>query len=171
MNQGKNISAGILLEKDVGERKVNNFTNGFIGYKSDGLFSSVMLGDNIVERVQSLSLWRGYDLRKCSNITAGTIREERGLMSHLSADENGFLRGGAAKFKLSNLSAIIFYSQKNLSSSIDSINKAASIYIAHIRSIILQRISGLDLRIITVHSQSTCGLRGEMDLGVISMQF
>ena len=128
INQGENISAGILLEKDAGEKKVNDFTNGFIGYKSDGLISSVVLGDYIVEGGQGLSLWRGYDLRKGSNITAGTIREERELTSHLSADENGFLRGGAAKFKLSNLSTIIFYSQKNLSASIDSLNEVASIY-------------------------------------------
>jgi hypothetical protein len=128
MNRGKNISAGILLEKDAGERKVNDFTNGYIGYKSDGLISSFVLGDYIVEGGQGLSLWRGYDLRKGSNITAGTIREERGLTSHLSADENGFLRGVAAKFKLSNLSTILFYSQKYLSASIDSVNNVTSIY-------------------------------------------
>ena len=128
MNQGKNISAGILVEKDAGERKMNDFTNGFIGYKSDGLISSVVLGDYIVEGGQGLSLWRGYDLRKGSNITAGTIREERGLASHLSSDENGFLRGVSAKFKLSNLSTILFYSQKNLSASIDSVNEVTSIY-------------------------------------------
>jgi len=128
MSQGKNITAGILLEKDPGEKEVNDFTNGFIGYKSDGFVSSIVLGDYTVEGGQGLSLWRGYDLRKGANITGGTIREERGLKSHLSADENGFLRGAAAKFKLSNLSTIIFYSQKYLGASVDPFDEVTSIY-------------------------------------------
>jgi hypothetical protein len=128
MNQGKNLSVGILFEKDAGERKVSDFTNGFMGYKSDGLISSVIHGDYTVEGGQGLSSWWGNDLRKGSNITAGTIREKRGLTSHLSADENGFLRGGAAKLKLSNLSALIFYSQKYLSATVDSLNEITSIY-------------------------------------------
>lgn len=128
LNQGKYVTAGILIEKDAGERKLNDFTNGFISYKSSGTISGVVLGDYVVEAGQGLVLWRGYDFSKGAGITTGTIRKGRELRSQLSSDENGFLRGAAAKFQLSNLSTLIFYSQKYLGASIDSMGEIKSIY-------------------------------------------
>jgi hypothetical protein len=130
LKQGKNISCGILFEKDAGELKFNDFTSGFIGYKSDGFITSVIVGDYSVETGQGLSLWKGYDVCKGPDITAGTIRESRGLTYHLSSDETGYLRGMAMSFKISNLKTMIFYSRKSLSASMDSLNQIRSIYTA-----------------------------------------
>lgn len=128
LNQGKYITAGILIEKDAGEKKVNDFINGFISYKSSGIISGVILGDYIVEAGQGLVLWRGYDFSKGASITTGTIRKGRELRSQLSSDENGFLRGAAVTLRLSNLSTLIFYSQKYLGASIDTLGELKSIY-------------------------------------------
>jgi hypothetical protein len=128
LNQGKHITAGILIEKDAGERRLNDFINGFISYKFNGTKSGVTLGDYVVEAGQGLVLWRGYDFSKGADITTGTIRKSRELRSQLSSDENGFLRGAAVNLQLSNLSTLLFYSQKYLGASIDSVGEIKSIY-------------------------------------------
>jgi hypothetical protein len=128
LNQGKHITAGILIEKDAGERRFNDFINGFINYKSSGTISGFILGDYIIEAGQGLVLWRGYDFSKGASITTGTIRKGKELRSQLSSDENGFLRGAVVNLRLSTLSTLIFYSQKYLGASIDSLGEIKSIY-------------------------------------------
>ncbi len=128
VEQGENIAAGLLFEKDAGEKYINDFTNGYIQVKNIWLMKSLILGDFIFESGQGLVLWRGYDFQKGAIITAGTFKEGTGLKPHLSSDENGFLRGAAAHFELSDISASIFYSRKYLSASIDTFNNVTSIY-------------------------------------------
>ncbi|MDI6779708.1 MAG: hypothetical protein QME25_05890 [Bacteroidota bacterium] len=128
VEQGENVSAGLLFEKDAGEKYFNDFTNGYIQVKDIWLLKSLILGDFIFESGQGLVLWRGYDFQKGAIITAGTFKEGKELKPHLSSDENGFLRGAAASFEFSNISASIFYSRKYLSASIDSFNNVTSIY-------------------------------------------
>ncbi|MDP2207222.1 MAG: hypothetical protein Q8K98_00420 [Bacteroidota bacterium] len=134
LSQGKNISGGLLVEKDAGERKFNDYTNYFIRIQNLGFIKSVVIGDYVIEAGQGLVMWRGYDFTKGANIKAGSLRKGRDLMPHLSADEVGFLRGFATLLNWRRFTGLIFYSNKNLSASVDSLGNVTSFYSGYYRT-------------------------------------
>ncbi len=134
INQGENISGGLLVEKDAGERKFNDYNNYFIRIQNLGFIKSVVIGDYVIEAGQGLVMWRGYDFTKGANIKAGSIRKGRDLMPHLSADGVGFLRGFATHLNWRRFNGLIFYSSKNLSASVDSLGNVTSFYSGYYRT-------------------------------------
>lgn len=134
INHGKNISGGLLVEKDAGERKFNDHTNYFIRIQNLGFIKSVVIGDYVIEAGQGLVFWRGYDFTKGANIKAGSLRQGRALMHHLSADEVGFLRGFSTLLNWRRFNGLIFYSNKNLSASLDSVGNVTSFYSGYYRT-------------------------------------
>ncbi|MDI6804733.1 MAG: hypothetical protein QME58_12980 [Bacteroidota bacterium] len=134
LNQGENISGGLLVEKDAGERKFNDYTNYFIRIQNLGFIKSVLIGDYVIEAGQGLVMWRGYDFTKGANIKAGSIRKGRDLMPHLSSDEVGFLRGVAFQLHWRSFGGLIFYSNRNLSASVDSASVVTSFYSGYYRT-------------------------------------
>lgn len=134
LNQGENISGGLLVEKDAGEIQFNDYTNYFIRIQKLGFIKSVLIGDYVIEAGQGLVMWRGYDFTKGANIKAGSIRKGRELMPHLSADEAGFLRGATFQLQWRSFSGLIFYSNRNLSASLDSAGVVTSFYSGYYRT-------------------------------------
>lgn len=135
LNQGEKISAGLLIEKDAGERKYNDYTNYFIRIQNLGFIKSALFGDYVIEAGQGLVLWRGYDFAKGANIKAGSIRKGKDLMPHLSADEVGYLRGFTTQLNWQKFSGLIFYSNKNMSASVDGAGVVTSFYSGYYRTI------------------------------------
>lgn len=134
INHGENISGGLLVEKDAGERKFNDYTNSFIRIQNLGFIKSVVIGDYVIEAGQGMVLWRGYDFTKGANIKSGSLRKGRDLMPHLSADEVGYLRGFATLLNWRRFNGMIFYSNKNLSASVDSLGDVTSFYSGYYRT-------------------------------------
>ncbi|MBM4167186.1 MAG: hypothetical protein FJ218_09765 [Ignavibacteria bacterium] len=108
----ENISGGILFEKDAGEKKINDFTTGFVRVKNLFNAVSVILGDYSIEAGEGLSLWRGFGIRKSSDVFAPAQRNAHGIVPHLTSDEVNFFRGGAMQITSSQLDIALFFSQR-----------------------------------------------------------
>ena len=101
------ISAGITAEKDQGEEFFRGSqSQGFDYYsahfflKDFGRLKALALGDYHFQVGQGLTLWSGLAFGKSVDI--GTVKRNAvGIRQYASADENNFLRGGAATFELS----------------------------------------------------------------------
>lgn len=124
--QGEHIGGGIIVEKDPGESKLNDFTAGYFRVSGLGLLSAVVLGDFIVEAGQGIALWRGYDFHKGANVPVN--KRARGIIPYASSDENAFLRGLAAEVRLMDFSLSGFYSRKLMSGAVDERGDVTSIY-------------------------------------------
>ena len=119
------ISVGITGEKDQGEQFFRgDQKQGFDYYsahfylKDFGRLKALALGDYHFQVGQGLTLWSGLALGKSVDVST-VKRNPVGIRQYASADENNFLRGGAATFALTekiHLSA--FYSRKKLDANV-----------------------------------------------------
>ena len=119
------ISAGITGEKDQGEQFFRgNQKQGFDYYsahfflKDFGRLKALALGDYHFQVGQGLTLWSGLAFGKSVDIST-VKRNAVGIRQYASADENNFLRGGAATFAITkNIQLSAFYSRKRLDANI-----------------------------------------------------
>lgn len=119
------ISAGITAEKDQGEQFFRgNQSRGFDYYsahfflKDFGRLKALALGDYHFQVGQGLILWSGLAFGKSVDIST-VKRNAVGIRHYASADENNFLRGGAATFGLTKkLQLSAFYSRKRIDANI-----------------------------------------------------
>jgi len=119
------ISVGITGEKDQGEQFFRgDQKQGFDYYsahfylKDFGRLKALALGDYHFQVGQGLTLWSGLAFGKSVDVST-VKRNPAGIRQYASADENNFLRGGAATFALTekiHLSA--FYSRKKLDANV-----------------------------------------------------
>ena len=119
------ISVGITGEKDQGEQFFRgDQKQGFDYYsahfylKDFGRLKALALGDYHFQVGQGLTVWSGLAFGKSVDVST-VKRNPVGIRQYASADENNFLRGGAATFALTekiHLSA--FYSRKKLDANI-----------------------------------------------------
>ena len=114
------LSAGFTAEKDPGEAffKENNKT-GFDYYsmhfyaKPGGKLKALALGDYQLKFGQGLVLWSGMKSGK-SVFTTNIMNKERGVQKYSSTDENKFMRGAAATFKIKKIEITTFLSYKKI---------------------------------------------------------
>jgi hypothetical protein len=117
---GSQYSAGVLIEKDPGEQRMNDFASGYFAVRSLGPITALVVGDFLLEAGQGVTFWRGYDIQKGANVVAPAHRKARGVIPYSSSDENYFLRGGAVNLSFEPLSVAVFYSDRTLSASVDT---------------------------------------------------
>lgn len=124
---GKNLSLGITGEKDPGEEFFSgDQSKGFDYYSAHAAISNIgpiktfVVGDYQAQFGQGLALWTGFGFRKSSQQALNTRRFARGFVPYTSVDENNFMRGVAATFKIKSLEASIFYSAKKLDANLDT---------------------------------------------------
>ena len=155
VTKDKNIRAGILTEKDPGEKSFNDFTTFHFYARDFGVVKNFVAGDFLFEFGQGLALWSRYSVGKGIETVGILPRNAKGIIPYLSSDENLFLRGAALQFNYNNLNFYTFYSSRNLDGSIDQFtNQITSIRldglhrdsseIAHKR-IVTEKLFGLSL--------------------------
>jgi hypothetical protein len=127
---GTKISGGVLVEKDPGERKMNDFMSGNIFIRETGLFSKIILGDFLVESGQGIALWRGFDASKGADIISPVLRKSRGVAPYLSSEENAFFRGVALQANIQHLSVDVFYSNRKRAATLNDKAIVTSFYTA-----------------------------------------
>jgi len=128
VSKDKNIRAGILTEKDPGEKSLNDFTTFHFYVRDIGVIKNFVAGDFLFEFGHGLALWSRYSISKGIETVGILPRNGKGIIPYLSSDENMFLRGAALQFSLENLNFYAFYSVRNLDGSIDqSTNQITSI--------------------------------------------
>lgn len=128
VSKDKNIHAGVLTEKDPGEKSLNDFTTFHFYARDIGVVKNFVAGDYLFEFGQGLALWSRYSVGKGIETVGILPRNAKGVIPYLSSDENLFLRGAAVQFSFKNLNLYTFYSVRNLDGSIDqSTNQITSI--------------------------------------------
>jgi hypothetical protein len=116
------FDAGMLTEKDPGERSYYDFISFHLLIKNIGLLEKVILGDYIFDFGQGLVLWGPYRISKTTDAIIPTKRTENSIRQYNSADENQFLRGISTSYKWNEFHFSFFFSSHNLDASVDSLS-------------------------------------------------
>lgn len=122
--------AGILIEKDAGEKSLTDFTAYYLCIDSISIFSNIILGDYLFEFGQGIVIWGPYSFSKGSDAIGTASKNHRNTIPYLSANENQYFKGISSKINFGNFSITPFISYRMLDASIDSsTNKTTSIVI------------------------------------------
>jgi DNA uptake protein ComE-like DNA-binding protein len=122
------IEVGVLTEKDPGEQSVSNFITYFMGISIPALATHIILGDYQMEGAEGLIFWRASAFGKGSDVLAPARKNGGGIRSHLSSDENSFLRGACASVDLGMVQVQLLYSNKAIHATIDSSGSMTALY-------------------------------------------
>ncbi|MBI3123813.1 MAG: helix-hairpin-helix domain-containing protein [Ignavibacteriales bacterium] len=114
------LRLGALVEKDPGEKQLNDFTSFHFQMKNLDIIKNFVFGDYVFEFGQGLAIWSRYAFSKGSDAVEVLPRNSRGLVPYLSADENQFFRGVSAEANYENFSLSAFFSSRFLDASVDS---------------------------------------------------
>ncbi len=113
----------LLTEKDAGEKSLNDFTSFSLSAKKIGNFSSIVLGDYLVEFGHGLALWSPYASSKSADIAFVTRQRDKNIISYKSTDENNFFRGVAIQYDLPLFSLSVYASNNYFDAGIDSLKQ------------------------------------------------
>ena len=116
----KTYQLSFLTEKDAGEKTLNDFTSFSLSAKKLGDFSSIVLGDFIIQFGHGLALWSPYASTKSADIAFVTRQRDKNIIPYKSTDENNFFRGVAVQYDLQPLSFSLYASNNYFDASIDS---------------------------------------------------
>ncbi|KAF0152088.1 MAG: hypothetical protein FD143_1382 [Ignavibacteria bacterium] len=114
------IRLGALIEKDPGEKQLNDFSAFHFQMKDLDIIKNFVIGDYVFEFGQGLAIWSSYSFSKGSNAVEVLPRNSRGLVPYLSSDENQFFRGVSAEADYENFSLSTFFSSRFLDASVDT---------------------------------------------------
>jgi hypothetical protein len=112
--------AGILTEKDPGEKQYYDFISFHLLLKNFGLLEKAVLGDYNFEFGQGLVLWGPFGFSKTTDAVFPIKRRENIIHQYNNTDENRFFRGIAASIKYNEFQFSFFYSNHKLDASTDS---------------------------------------------------
>ena len=121
------VLAGFTAEKDAGEsffRASNkygfDYTGGFAKISMGEKKPTFFLGDYVAQFGQGLVAWQGFSLGKSSDV--GMLAKfNQGVKTYSSTDENNYMRGVAASFKIRQFQITPFFSFKNFDANTDSV--------------------------------------------------
>ena len=121
------LELGVLTEKDPGERSLTDFSSGFGCISIPAFSTQLIIGNYQIEAAEGLIFWRASAISKGSNVIAPTSKNGSGIHPCLSTDENSFLQGIAASLEINSLQFQMFYSNKSVNATIDSLGQISSI--------------------------------------------
>jgi len=107
---GERLHAGLLLEKDSGERRWDDLRLFYISSQVTKNFS-LLVGNYQLEIGQGLVLWGPYGFFKSADAVFPIRKTGRGFRGYTSVDENAALFGGGAKLDLVNFEVTAFASR------------------------------------------------------------
>ena len=121
---GKKIRAGLTAEKDAGEdffRKSNpygfDFYSAHLQVNNVWKFSKLIIGDYEAGAGQGVTLWSGLAFGKSAEVT-DIIKNNQGIDSYTSVDENRFFRGISSTFTAGRFDLTPFFSHKKIDANI-----------------------------------------------------
>lgn len=110
INYDKNLRAGLLLEKDSGERRIDDLRLYFLSYRSRTNKNRLIMGNYRLEFAQGLIFSSPYGYYKGSDPIFSARRRERELLEYTIVDENTSLYGIAGQFCLKIYQFFLFIS-------------------------------------------------------------
>jgi hypothetical protein len=121
------IDAGVVTEKDPGERSLNDYSIGFGCISIPALATQLIIGSYQVEVAEGLMFWRASTFLKGSDVIAPTRKNGSGIHPYLSTNENSCLQGAAFSLDLNHLQLQMFYSDRSINATIDTLGQISSI--------------------------------------------
>jgi hypothetical protein len=110
---GERLHAGLLLEKDSGERRWDDLRLFYISSQITKNLS-LLVGNYQLEVGQGLVLWGPYGFSKSADAVFPIRKTGRGYRGYTSVDENAALFGGCAKLDLADVTLTAFASRQQL---------------------------------------------------------
>ncbi len=119
------IEAGLVAEKDAGEKSLNEFTSFHAALKNYDFIKTFVLGDYTLEFGQGLALWSPFAFSKGADAIYPLKRKGKPVNPYKSTNENNFFRGAASSIRLNNFFMVSsFYSNNFFDANIDSISRS-----------------------------------------------
>jgi len=116
----KNISLGILTDKDPGENYFYDFSSGYLEISNWMNFNNIIVGDYIVKFGQGLALWSPFGILKGSNAVFSIKKHSSIIQTYTGGMENNFFRGAGFEYNWEHVSLAEFYSRNSLDANLDS---------------------------------------------------
>ena len=123
LNIKNKLNVGVTIDKDPGEKSINDLTSAYFSINNSGIFNKVVIGDYLVEFGQGLALWSPYSFSKSSNSISPVNKKAAFLREYKSSDENKFFRGAAIDVTLGNFNLSSFYSNNYFDANIDPLTE------------------------------------------------
>ncbi|MEX0811384.1 MAG: hypothetical protein WD048_04140 [Chitinophagales bacterium] len=127
-NYRNKISYGFTAEKDPGEaffkapqQRGFDYYSGHVFLRDLGPVKALALGDYQANFGQGLTLWTGFGFAK-SPYVMNIKRSGRVLKPYTSVNENNFLRGAAATFKLGKFNVTGLFSRNRIDANVQRID-------------------------------------------------
>ena len=120
LNYGNQIRIGTLLEKDPGEKKLNDFSSYFFQFSSGKNGFSMLAGNYLLEFGQGLVFWNPYQKYKSNNPVYSAKKHARSAIPYTLVDENASLLGLSMQFCSKFYQIISFYSSQTYDATVDS---------------------------------------------------
>jgi DNA uptake protein ComE-like DNA-binding protein len=121
------MEAGMLTEKDPGERSLANFSTYFAGFSIPPLAARMVIGDYQMEAAEGLVFWSASSFGKGSDVIASARKNGDGFHPYLSSGENSFFRGAAVSVGSEKGQVQVLYSNKPLNASKDSLGNISTL--------------------------------------------
>lgn len=114
LNYNNRLDAGIILEKDSGERRWNDLAIGFIKFTNPGRNYKLILGNYRLEFAHGLVFGNPMYYGKGYQPLFPAKRQSRELVEYTLVDENASLYGMAGQLSFKFYQIFIFYSAQQL---------------------------------------------------------
>lgn len=121
------IAGGFLLEKDSGERRLDDLRLFYITLNFNEKFTTV-LGNYQFEAGQGLVLWGPYGFSKSSETIFPIKKRGRGPRGYLTVDENAAFEGAVATFKMNSGSITSFASKSKLDGTLNPRGEVSNLF-------------------------------------------
>ncbi len=108
------LSASLVLEKDIGEPAIDDFSSLSISASDLGAIKMAVLGNYRLSFAQGLLIGQGRYFSKGTDPTGSVRLSSKQLTPSASSSEFGFLQGAATTLKLDPLEVTLFYSSNHL---------------------------------------------------------
>jgi hypothetical protein len=118
---GSNYRAGLLTEKDPGEKSFTDFTSFHFQIKNIAFLNNFIAGDYVLEYGQGLALWSAFGFSKGADAIYPVKKKARFLRSYTSSAEYRFFRGVATQIQIHDFNITGFYSFNSLDATVDPI--------------------------------------------------
>lgn len=125
---GDKLRAGLLLEKDRGERRFDDLMIYFFSYHNRTTGNKLILGNYRLEFAQGLVFGDPYGYYKGAAANHWAIRRSRELLEYTIVDENASLYGVSAKLCFKIYQLFLFLSHNKLDASLNSEGKIKNFY-------------------------------------------
>ena len=166
----EHVKAGVLFEKDAGERVRDGFLSGYFSFHGNGPIEQVVIGDFTAEAGQGLVLWRGADGGRNGDLVGGIHKSGARLVPYHLADEAHYLRGGAvalkSKFSAVTVRCLLLVSRTPLAASVNDQGEVTSFYSSGLYRTAAEMEKRSRVHEFLAGTRFECGVRGKGTIGL-----